>query len=86
MGHEAGLRCWMEPSRQWGGLVPEDGAHMGFPDGAVCVAALLAPCPSHKRSLFSLGLGSQWPVRNVCGELRGLSPTWCLPVIIAPSR
>lgn len=74
----------MEPSRRWGGFVPENGVPVVFPHGAVCVAAPLDPCPSHKRSFFSLGLGSRWLMRNGCGELWGLSPASCLPVIIAP--
>lgn len=74
----------MEPSKHWGGILPENGLPVGFLPRAVCVAALLAPCSSHKHSFFFLGLGSSWPMRNGCGEFRGLSPASCLPVIIAP--
>lgn len=76
----------MEPSRRWGGLVPEDGVPVDFLHGAAYMAAPLAPCPSHKRSFFSFGLGFRWPMRNDCGEFRGLSPASCLPAIITPSR
>lgn len=62
----------------------EHGLTVGFLPRAVCVAVLLTPCSSHKHSFFSLGLGSSWPMRNVCGEFRGLSAASCLPVITAP--
>lgn len=67
-------------SRRWGGILPEHGLPMGFP----ARPCWLAPCPSHKHSFLSLGLGSSWPMRSGCGEFRGLSPVSWLPVIMAP--